>query len=119
LSRFGSVLVLNFGHEEKDTLFSEVANYQLLGTDAIKTANSNQVVRKQLQIPVTTMTVQVKTIRLSPSSGVDDICSSLIKLRHSDACKPMFFNFSKVGSLVLVLPHSNAAEERSFIARYD
>ena len=45
---------------------------------------------------------------------IDVIWAFLTKMKSADGCRQRFANLARIAQLVLVLPHSNAGEERIF-----
>lgn len=86
-----------------DALNDEFVNYQLLETDDIppevwKTAKERKPEDEEMPSFV----------------KMDVIWAYLGKKKSSDGCGLRFANLAKVAEIVLVIPHSNAGEERVF-----
>ena len=97
--RYSTVLQLT--SEQCNALFDEFVDYQLLeSTDILDDtwkATNVQVEEGEMQ-----------------AVRPDAIRNFLASMKSADGCRPRYPNLAKVAKLVLVLPHSNAGEERLF-----
>lgn len=104
LERFSTSLSLS--PTDHDELFDEFAEYQLLNNDDIP-ETVWVAARERVYIEDSTPTDQI-FVRM------DVIWEFISSMKTPDHCSLVFPRLSKVAKLVLVLPHSNASEERVF-----
>ena len=58
---------------------------------------------------------QYRSRKITDESCTSDaIWNLLASIKSADGCRPRFSNLAKMAKLALVLPHSNAGEERLF-----
>ena len=100
---------LKFTPKELDALFDEFADYQLLESADIS-GDIWKAARAHYQVE------EGDEERKEAFPRIDVIWAFLTKMKSADGCRQRFANLARIAQLVLVLvlPHSNAGEERIF-----
>ena len=98
--------LLKFNPEEVNTLHDEFVEYQLMEKTDIPPA----VWKAARDREETDDNGEEK----EPFARMDVLWAFLSKKKSPDGCQMRFANLAKLAQLVLVLPHSNASEERLF-----
>ena len=99
--------ILKFTPKELDALFDEFADYQLLESADIS-GDIWKAARAHYQVE------EGDEERKEAFPRIDVIWAFLTKMKSADGCRQRFANLARIAQLVLVLPHSNAGEERIF-----
>ena len=102
--------LLKFSPQQLDQLYDEFIKYQLLSPEDIPVHVWSTAKQMQQELDEITDEQQQSSVH----TRMDVIWAFLSKMKSPDGCTLRFPNLTKIAQVVLILPHSNASEERIF-----